>query len=191
MNDERLFRTIIHALRHDPWKYGLELDDGGFVLFQDLVIGLRFDRYDWALLEVADVERVIHDRGEARFERRDGRIRASYGHSIELGKLPPIETPPELLFHGTAEAAVPLILTDGLKPMGRRFVHLTSDCDYAQRVANAKSGSVILVVAAAEAHAGGLIFRRANEHVWLAPAVSLLHLAVYPNIDPESAFRTV
>ncbi len=172
MNDERLFRTMIHALRHDPWKYGLELDDDGFTFFEDLVTGLRFDRYDWALLEIGDVERVLHDRGEARFERHDGRIRARYGHSIELGKLPPVETPPELLFHGTLESVLLLILTDGLKPMSRRFVHLTSDRDYADRVARAKNGNKVLAVLAAKAHAAGATFYRANEHVWLTQHVA-------------------
>ena len=177
MSDERIFRTIIHALRHDPWKYGLELDGEGSVAFADLVTGLRFDRYDWALLETTDVERVVRDFGASRFDFRDGRIRATYGHSVDLGKLPSVEMPPDVLFHGTTDEALPLILRDGLKPMGRRFVHLTSDRDYAVRVANAKVGQVVLVVLAAEASASGHVFRRANEHVWLTVQVDARVLA--------------
>ena len=33
----RLSRTISHALRHEPWVYGLELDTYGWVHMNDLV----------------------------------------------------------------------------------------------------------------------------------------------------------
>jgi putative RNA 2'-phosphotransferase len=168
VSEEKIFRTIIHALRHDPWKYGLELDTEGCVAFEDLVIGLRFDRYAWALLESSEVERVVRTFGEGRFEISDGRVRATYGHSIELGRLPPIEEPPMVLFHGSTEEVLALILQQGLKPIGRRFVHLTSDRGYALRVAAAKGGQAVLVINAAQASAAGASFRRANEHVWLA-----------------------
>ncbi len=181
MSEEKLFRTIIHALRHDPWKYGLELDAEGYVAFDDLVTGLRFDRYAWALLESAEVERVVRTFGEGRFDFPDGRIRATYGHSFELGSLPAQEEPPKLLFHGTTDEALPLIHQQGLNPLGRQFVHLTSDRDYAVRVAAAKGGSAILVIDAAQASAAGASFRRANEHVWLVEKVEPVFLSPSPH----------
>jgi putative RNA 2'-phosphotransferase len=171
MSDDRLFRTIIHAFRHDPWKYGLELDESGFAPLAALVEGLRFDRYDWALLREADVDEIVRNRGDGRFELRGGRIRALYGHSVSLGASPDVATPPELLFHGTGLDALPLISEFGLTPMNRCFVHLTSDRDYALRVANVKNPCIVLEVNALAAHHADGIFRRGNEHVWLTDRV--------------------
>jgi len=167
MSDERIFRTLVHALRHDPWKYGLELDEEGFAAIEDLVTGLRFDRYDWALLESVDVVRVLRELGAGRIEHRGSHVRARYGHSIELGSLPPMEAPPDILFHGTTDLALPLILRDGLKPMDRRFVHLTSDHGYAYRVANARQSQAVVIINTARAANAGLHFRRSTEHIWL------------------------
>ena len=63
--------------------------------------------------------------------------------------------------------------------VARQFVHLTSDPDYAGRVANAKGGDVVLTVRSAAAHAVGVAFRRANEHVWLTERVAA-HFLIEP-----------
>ena len=172
---ERILRTLAYALRHDPWQFGLDLDEGGWTPIDQVVEALRFDRYEWALLEWSHVELALQ--GSGRYEVRSGRIRAAYGHSVPLGILPAVCVPPPALFHGTADEALPMILRDGLKPMGRRFVHLSSDRAYALRVANAKLGNAVLVVLADQAHAAGLTFRRANEHVWLTEPVDPPFLA--------------
>jgi len=165
LDREKLVRTIGFALRHNPAQFGLDLDEEGWACLPDLVIALRFDRYDWALLNEKLLKTAIA--GMDRFEIRGGRIRATYGHSIELGKLPPIVSPPPQLFHGTTQDALPAICRDGLRPMGRRFVHLTSDRVYALLVANAKAkaGQTIIVVHAAAANTAGRVFRCANARV--------------------------
>ncbi|MBX9681398.1 MAG: RNA 2'-phosphotransferase [Gemmataceae bacterium] len=167
---DRLFRTVLHALRHDPWKYGLELDADGFARLDDVATGLRFDRYEWALLKRTDVEAVVRQFGVERLEVRGGLVGASYGHSFSHGILPPLAAPPDVLFHGTTAEAVEEIRRDGLKPMGRRFVHLTADREYAARVAAAKGGRTVLLVQAKEA-SRSIGFRRANAHVWLTDEV--------------------
>jgi putative RNA 2'-phosphotransferase len=179
----RLISTMAFALRHDPAHFGLQLDEEGWTSFVDLVIAIQFERYDWALIDEPLVEATIA--GMDRFEMRDGRIRATYGHSIELGKLPPIVSPPLLLFHGTTQEALPAIRRDGLKPMGRRFVHLTSDRDYALLVANAKAGQTIIVVNAAAANTAGRVFRFANARVWLTEQVESAFLAT--EIESDTA----
>ena len=110
----KLVSTLAFALRHHPAQFGLCLDEEGWTSLGDLVVAIRFDRYDWALLDEALVKVAIE--GIDRFEIRGGRIRATYGHSIELGKLPPIVAPPPVLFHGTTEEALATIRHQGLKP---------------------------------------------------------------------------
>lgn len=169
IDPEKLVGTLAFALRHDPARFGLELDDEGWTNLEDLVIAIRFDRYEWALVDEPALRTVID--GMDRFHIRNGRIRATYGHSIELGKLPPVAVPPQVLFHGTNNDALSAIRREGLKPINRRFVHLTSDREYALQVADAKQGQVVILVRAADAHASGKIFRRANDHVWLTDQV--------------------
>jgi putative RNA 2'-phosphotransferase len=178
IDPDRLVRILAFVLRHEPARFGLDLDDEGWTNLEDLVIAIRFDRYDWALVDEAALRTAIE--GMDRFQIRDGRIRATYGHSIQLGKLPPAALPPTELFHGTTNDALPAICRDGLRPIGRRFVHLTSDREYAICVANAKKGQAIVRVRAADAHASGRVFRRANDHVWLTDKIEASFLATEP-----------
>ena len=182
IDDGKLVSTLAFALRHDPARFGLDLDDEGWTNLEDLVIAIRFDRYDWAHINDAVLKTTIE--GMDRFEIRDGRIRATYGHSIELGKLPPVALPPTVLFHGTTDNTLPAIRRDGLRPIGRRFVHLTSDREYALRVANAKQGQTVILVRAADAYASGRTFRRANDHVWLTDQVDATFLTTEPEQVP-------
>jgi RNA:NAD 2'-phosphotransferase (TPT1/KptA family) len=62
--------------------------------------------------------------------------------------------------------------------MGRRFVHLTSNSDYALLVASAKQGHVVVLVSAATAHHSGHVFRHANNHVWLTDRVDAPFLVI-------------
>jgi putative RNA 2'-phosphotransferase len=86
------------ALRHDPAHFDLELDDEGWTDFEDLIIAIRFERREWAWLDESIVMAAIADMD--RFEVRDGRIRAVYGHSIELARPSAIATPPAANGHG-------------------------------------------------------------------------------------------
>lgn len=62
-------------------------------------------------------------------------IRANQGHStpvdVELQKT----IPPAVLWHGTAEKYVSSILSQGLLPMSRPYVHLSGDLETAKRSA--------------------------------------------------------
>ena len=81
------------ALRHDPAHFGLDLDEEGWTNLADLLAAIRLDRYEWALIDATFLKATIE--GMERFEITDGRIRATYGHSIELGKLPPDQRGPQ------------------------------------------------------------------------------------------------
>jgi putative RNA 2'-phosphotransferase len=166
-------KTISHALRHEPWLYELELDDAGWVPVEALLDALRAEKPAWAGLSEADLVQMMAQAGKQRFEMRDGRFRALYGHSTpqKLAKEP--AEPPAILFHGTAPETVPLIRRDGLRPMRRQYVHLSADVPTATQVGRRKAADpVILRVRAGEAHQAGLRFYRGNDLVWLADAVA-------------------
>ncbi len=179
----RLLRTLAYALRHNPRQFGVALDEDGFADIDELVIGIRFSSYDWALLDRLILEAALLTSSPDRFECRDGRIRARYGHTIRLASPGDRLTPPEILFHGTPTAALPIITRDGLRPMNRAFVHLTASLDYAAQVATSKGGGVVLPIRAKEASDAGTEFFQANPHVWLVRELS--HQFINP-VDPAT-----
>jgi putative RNA 2'-phosphotransferase len=165
-------KTISHALRHEPWVYELELDEDGWVAVQVLLDALREVNPLWESLTDADLAEVIASSDKQRHEMRDGKIRALYGHSIAGKLIKAPAAPPDVLYHGTARRAVPLISRDGLRPMSRQYVHLSADRDIAQQVGLRKDRQpVIGVVRASEASQKGVRFFRGNDRVWLADAV--------------------
>ena len=168
----RLSRTISHALRHEPWLYELEMDEEGWVELEALLSALRSQSREWHQLTDQDIVQLMKAADKKRFELRGGRIRALYGHSIpqRLRKVP--AEPPAILYHGTSLQTAELILAEGLKPMGRQYVHLSVDRETAHQVGRRKSCEpVILEVAAAAAHASDVIFYEGNKQVWLADEV--------------------
>jgi putative RNA 2'-phosphotransferase len=168
----RLSKTISKALRHSPWLFELELDEEGWTPIDNLLESLGRERQEWRGLTEADLAEMIAQSDKKRYEIRDGKIRAYYGHSLpgKLAKTP--AQPPDILYHGTTDETLGAIRRSGLLPMSRQYVHLSTDQETARLVARRKKGKiVILVIKAGEAHRAGVKFYLGNEMVWLADSV--------------------
>lgn len=165
--ERSLSRTLTRALRHEPWTYGIELDGSGWgdaVAFAEHLRGMS---KVWAWVTDEGLADFFSRDSEQRFEYDEGRMRALYGHSIGGIQAGVARRPPETLYHGTDQRTVSEILSVGLHTMGRSWVHLTSDVDYAIRVAGNKSRNwVVIAVNAEEEAARGHVFYQANRHVW-------------------------
>ena len=172
-----IIRTLVYILRHHPWDYGLDLDHEGWTDLQQLTDALRLRNPDCYSLTPTRLVKLIEPMD--RFQIRDGKIRASYGHSIALRKPPEPATPPATLLHGTERTALQLIFEAGLKPMGRQFVHLTSSFDWVTNFIQSKAAAVILVLDSQAAHQVGITFRQANEQVWLSDPIPVAFLTIY------------
>ena len=169
-----LSKTLSHALRHAPHEYELELDDEGWVPLPAVLDALRGDREAWRDVGVEDLRRMMAQATKQRFELDEagGRMRARYGHSVPGKLLRVVAEPPAVLWHGTAPAVAEVILREGLRPMGRQYVHLSVDTATALEVGRRKAGApVMLRVRAAEAARTGVAFYAGNDKVWLADAV--------------------
>jgi putative RNA 2'-phosphotransferase len=173
----RVSKRLSFVLRHRPASVGLTLDAAGWVDVDQLLdalgtSGLRLTR--------ADLEHVVatNDKQRFAFDASGSRIRASQGHSVEvrLGYAP--ETPPDVLFHGTVERFLPVILTEGLRPGRRHAVHLSPDVATARLVGARRGRPVVLRVDAAGLAAAGATFTRSANGVWLVDAVPPAFLAV-------------
>jgi putative RNA 2'-phosphotransferase len=172
VKQEDVSKAVSHALRHEPWLYELELDDEGWASIEAVLAALRVEREDWQDLTPHDLERMVESSTKRRHEIRGGRIRALYGHSLSGRLRRERASPPATLFHGTRPDASRTILVDGLKRMGRQYVHLSVDAATAREVGRRKAKTpTILVVDAAAAHASGVPFYVGNEMVWLADHV--------------------
>lgn len=178
VDQTKLSRAISHALRHEPWLYELELDDEGWTSVEALVTALHQAAPEWAAVSRAVIAEVIAKSDKQRHELAGDRIRALYGHSIP-GKLRrEAATPPAVLLHGTPPQVAEVILHEGLKPMGRQYVHLSVDEETALAVGHRKSAApIILKIDAAAAHTSGVVFYAGNDKVWLAEVVPARFIA--------------
>lgn len=184
-NDVRLSKTLAFILRHHPHYYELELDDDGWIDLDLLIAAIQIENKHFSHVSRADIERIIATSDKQRYEIVDDRIRAMYGHSVDLNFAYRATKPPPVLYHGTSGAALKIILTEGLKPMSRKFVHLSADAATARMVGQRKGGRlVILYVAATQAHTDGIAFYARNDDVWLADHVPAQYLTPgYPGVD--------
>ncbi|MFD9737446.1 RNA 2'-phosphotransferase [Umezawaea sp. NPDC059074] len=168
----RLSKRLSKHLRHDPEAIGLRLDAAGWVGVDDLLAALRVTR--------AQLVEVVERNDKKRFEIDGDRIRASQGHSVAVDLDLPVAEPPAVLYHGTVGRVLPDVHRDGLRPMNRHDVHLSTTVETAQRVGARRGRPVVLVVDAAAMRAAGHEFRVSANGVWLAPAVPPEYLSELP-----------
>jgi putative RNA 2'-phosphotransferase len=145
----RLSRFLSGALRHYPADVGLSLDDRGWTDV-DALVDAAADRYDWA--DARRVRAVLATDPKGRFERVEGRVRATYGHSVAvtLESAGSNRSVPDRLYHGTAPESLSAIREEGLRPMGRQLVHLSDSPGTAREVGRRHADRpVVLVVDAA------------------------------------------
>ena len=165
------------VLRHQPEKIGLQLDQNGWASVEQLIekISAKGIKLNAALLNTV-VE--TNDKKRFAFNPDKTMIRASQGHSIEVDlNLQPV-TPPDLLYHGTAERFVTQILKEGLKKQQRQHVHLSLNIETATAVGSRHGKPVILTIdAKAMAQHHFLFFLSAN-NVWLVDSVAVEYITV-------------
>jgi putative RNA 2'-phosphotransferase len=176
---ERLSRLVSHALRHEPWLYELELDEQGWTPVEALLAAVHEQGPEWVHVGAGDLAEMIAGSAKQRHEIDGGRIRALYGHSVPGRVTLSPGDPPAVLFHGTSPKAWAVICREGLRPMGRQYVHLSVDVATAEQVGRRKAAQpLLLTVDTAGAAAAGARFWRGNELVWLTDRIDAEHLAV-------------
>lgn len=174
-DDVRLSKMLSLWLRHRPDAAGLALDAQGWTDVDALLGALSHAGAgcDWQRLL-----RIVEESDKQRFELSAdaARIRARQGHSVGVELDWPETAPPERLYHGTVEQALPAILAEGLKPMRRHHVHLSPDIDTARRVGARRGAPIVLVIRAAALHATGQPFLLTSNQVWLTAQVPPDHI---------------
>ncbi|MEZ4888634.1 MAG: RNA 2'-phosphotransferase [Chitinophagales bacterium] len=171
MNYTKLSKTLSKILRHRPEQFGIILDPEGWTSLELLLNKLRQQK-TWENLTQQDILDMMAAADKQRYEVKDGKIRAFYGHSITQKITKTTNEPPEILYHGTPRTTVPLIEKSGLLPMNRQYVHLSADIQTAMIVGERRdSKPTILEVKALEAHQSGIDFYLENNGIWLAEPI--------------------
>lgn len=164
----KISKYLAKHLRHRPERIGLTLDAGGWARVPDLLDAAARHGFPFTR---AELEHVVAVNDKRRYALDGDRIRAVQGHSIDVDLGLPAVPPPELLYHGTTDAAAPAIRREGLRRMDRHAVHLSPDTETARRVGARRGRPVVLVVEAGRMAADGHEFRVSANGVWLADAV--------------------
>lgn len=165
-------RKLSYLLRHDC-EYIYET--GGWRLVSDLVDNHSFS--------VEEIEQIVHNDTKGRFELNDdkSKVRALYGHSVNVELSLSIDTPPEFLYHGTATKYLSSIENLGLLPRSRQYVHLTDNIEIAVRTGLRHGEPVILKISSCAMYLDGYLFYQLNNGVWLTKEVPIEYIEIIKN----------
>lgn len=162
-NRKKVSKHMAYLLRHEP--SGLDISNEGFVEVSSLLKKLR-DR--WPSITRENVREVVERDPKGRYEIKEGRIRARYGHSIDVQ--PTLnEATADVLYHGTTSRAAQKIMEEGLESRGRQKVHLSATVEDAIDVGKRRTNNpVILRVDVREAQREGIKVESASDKVFVA-----------------------
>jgi len=138
-----LSKRMAGLLRHYPHRYGLSLDREGWASVGDVVAALRRSGLRWA--EEWHVRGVALYDPKGRYELAGGRVRARYGHSVNVDPGYPEAVDPPTLYHGTPARNLRSILSRGLLPGRRLYVHLAASPEDAVETGRRHGGPVALL----------------------------------------------
>ena len=85
-------------------------------------------------------------------------------------------TPPDILYHGTAETMVPAILKEGIIKVSRLYVHLSQTEETAVNVGKRHGKPTVLRIDAKQMSEDGIKFYLSNNGVWLTDFVSPIYI---------------
>ncbi|MFX1313995.1 MAG: RNA 2'-phosphotransferase [Promethearchaeota archaeon] len=160
----KVSKFLSYILRHNPEKFGIFLDSEGFTDLNSILVVLN-ERYKNPEITKETIEELIRQLDKKRFEIVKDKIRAYYGHSVdekiimkEANSLPP------KLYHGTNLRAYEKIKYDGLKKIGRQYMHLTENIKTAISVGKRRTRNpIILVVDTSIAQKEGINFFKSGD----------------------------
>lgn len=167
---KQISKLLSLVLRHEPEHIGLALDHEGWAKVPELIekVNQQGIPFDFATLQV-----IVDTNDKKRFAFNSDKtlIRASQGHSIDIELNLAVQTPPAVLFHGTAEKNLAAIRQTGLLKMNRQHVHLTASEETASKVGQRHGKPVILTVQALLMHEKNYTFYVSENNVWLTHQV--------------------
>jgi putative RNA 2'-phosphotransferase len=172
----RISKFLSLVLRHAPETIHVNMDKNGWVSVQELIDNAN--TYKNLHLTIDTIKKVVETNDKQRYILSDdeNRIRANQGHSITVDLELESRTPPDVLYHGTAIRFLDSIKKDGLKSMGRQYVHLSRTEEIAITVGKRHGEPVVLYIDAKTMHEEGYKFYLSENKVWLVDNVPVKYI---------------
>jgi putative RNA 2'-phosphotransferase len=167
---KKISKFLSLILRHQPEVVGLSLEENGWVSVEKLIKACADYGKSFNLAELREVVET-NDKKRFAFDETGKKIRASQGHSLEVEIEFEKQTPPAILYHGTAEKNVGVIFAEGLKKMSRHHVHLSPETDTANKVGMRYGKPIIFEIDTIAMLAEGFEFFVSANGVWLVESV--------------------
>ncbi|MFD8694988.1 RNA 2'-phosphotransferase [Kitasatospora purpeofusca] len=170
----RISTALAYQLRHNP---KLPTNAQGWARVEDVLSALAGAGRPMSAAELLTVAQALD---EPRFEVWDDLIRARYGHTTSAPDDHEVKDPKQVLFHATASTNLFNIFQQrqGLRPMARKAVHLTTDPQTALLAGRRHGPAILLAVENPVAHS--LQCRIAGGTTWLIDQVPPDALSVVP-----------
>ena len=172
---DKLSVFISLVLRHKPDAAGITLDEHGWANVDELINGIN---NTGRKIDMTMLEEIVKTDNKQRYSFNEDKtlIRANQGHSIPVDVELNQQEPPELLYHGTASRFLDNIMTEGLKPMSRLYVHLSKDVETAKKVGKRHGNPVVLKVYSRQMNRDGVEFYLSENGIWLTKKVDAEYL---------------
>ena len=165
------------VLRHKPEVIGLQLDNNGWANVAELISKIN-EQGNNVNIDIINTVVGTNDKKRFAFNEDKTMIRANQGHSIDVELNLKAITPPDILYHGTAERFVGSILKEGLTKQQRQHVHLSLLQETAKAVGSRHGKPVILSINTKAMTEAGFIFYLSDNGVWLVNSVPVEYITV-------------
>ena len=175
-DDISLGKFISLILRHRPEKIGITIEkQGAWANVSELIGGMNKVGKN---IDINTLERIVKENNKQRYSFNEDhtKIRANQGHSIPVDVELEKKEPPKVLYHGTGSRFVKSIQEQGLLPMERLYVHLSTDVETATNVGKRHGTPVIFQVNAEHMQKDGYDFFQSVNGVWLTKEVPVKYL---------------
>jgi len=172
---EQLGRLVAGCLRHFPGDLGLVMDGQGWVDLTSLGQVVA-SRHRWAGKEL--VIALVQSDSKQRYEIAGDRVRARYGHSVDVELDHPENKLPRL-YYGASEEEADRILEIGIKPASQKYVHLSTTAEKAWHVATFRTGNPRVIQAeAAAAQQAGVKMMTVNDDIVISDMIPARFLSI-------------
>lgn len=174
-SNDSLSKFISLILRHHPEAAYIQLDEHGWADVDQLISGIN---KSGKKINRDILEEIVRTDNKQRYSFNEDRtlIRANQGHSVPVDVELKEQEPPEILYHGTAERFYNSIKAEGLKPMGRLYVHLSKDVETAVNVGKRHGKPIVLKISSGRMFQDGQAFYLSANGVWLTQKVDIKYI---------------
>jgi putative RNA 2'-phosphotransferase len=150
--DLKISRKLCYLLRHN--NRDLNMDEFGYINTGDITKELN--------INIDDLLRIVEEDNKVRYTISKDKIKANYGHSIDIIHNYTVIKPPAFLYHGTAKKFINSIKDLGITKQKRQFIHLTDNYHEAIQVGSRHGEPIVLEVNSILLYNEGQEFYKSN-----------------------------